>query len=221
MGPEEQLAVQIQDMLRQGGQLTAQIQEALRQGDEGTAQALEKQLRALKGQLWELLKPHVRILAQQFRDRAERVGLTVEDLVGEAGFKFAVVIEKFDVGRGVELWTWLEPVLRNHIIDVIRRQKELLQPPDEEETVIERLLPTAASAEEEFEKRQLSQDILDCLQELDEQERTFVLEWEDGLGDRSQRDVGKDLGLDDVQVHRLKKRALRKLGECLKGKGYV
>lgn len=63
-------------------------------------------------------------------------------------------------------------------------------------------------------------DLAVCLDSLDEPERAFVILWEGGLGELSQTEIAKILGVADATVNSIKKRALIKLRDCMVGKGY-
>jgi len=67
---------------------------------------------------------------------------------------------------------------------------------------------------------QLEGDIAECLDTLDEQERAFVILWEGSLGELSQTEIAKLFGVADSTVNSIKNLALKKLRDCMEGKGY-
>jgi RNA polymerase sigma factor (sigma-70 family) len=74
--------------------------------------------------------------------------------------------------------------------------------------------PSAADA-------QLEHDLDDCLGELTEREREFLLLWQGSYGHLSQTEIAELWRVSDAQVSRIKQEALTKLRDCMEQKGYA
>jgi RNA polymerase sigma factor (sigma-70 family) len=59
-----------------------------------------------------------------------------------------------------------------------------------------------------------------CRKVLNDQERTFVFLWENGLGDMKQTEIAKVLGVGNPRVTAIKDSAMVHLEKCLRLKGY-
>jgi RNA polymerase sigma factor (sigma-70 family) len=68
---------------------------------------------------------------------------------------------------------------------------------------------------------QFEHDLDDCLARLTEQEREFLLLWQDAYGELSQTEIAELWEVTPMQVTRIKQRALDKLRECMEQRGYT
>jgi DNA-directed RNA polymerase specialized sigma24 family protein len=68
----------------------------------------------------------------------------------------------------------------------------------------------------------LPEDLEECGRRvLNKQEWTFIQLWEYGFGDMKQTEIAKVLGVGNARVAAIKERALAKLEDCMRQKGYA
>jgi RNA polymerase sigma-70 factor, ECF subfamily len=110
---------------------------------------------------------------------------------------------------------WFFTVARNELRQAWRRSshRSRLSRPRSLESLDEE--PAAKPPAPEID---WSDELDHYLRLLTEQERAFLLLWEKGLGDLSQTEVAKILGVSNSTVTRIKEAALRKLSNALKAK---
>jgi RNA polymerase sigma-70 factor (ECF subfamily) len=138
---------------------------------------------------------------------------TAEDLVQDVLSRIFLTKERgtgrFDPSQ--QFRPWVYRVARNRHTDHHRQEVEThpllgevpAGPPS----------PTVAEVE-------MDHELHECLEQLSEQERDFLLLWKDAFGTLSQTEVAEALGVSDPRVSRIKQSALDKLRRCMEQKGY-
>jgi RNA polymerase sigma factor (sigma-70 family) len=149
----------------------ALVERAYQQFASARVAGRDPEAQEWKERLWELLKPEPRVdyLVKRFRSSAERAGQSDDDLVLEAHLKYHLVIDRFDPCRDVKLWTWLEPVLTRHFIDLLRREKRQRGAQDTDGDEDDGLPPVEAEGPDASADEARGEDTTDDEAEGDEQ----------------------------------------------------
>lgn len=114
---------------------------------------------------------------------------------------------------------WLYSIARNASTDKYRRRAHRPRTvPITDQMAHQRLDQSAGAGLDET--AELGLDLHRCLERLTEQERTFIVLWEKGLGELIQTEIAEVLGVSNARVNAIKRGALRKLRECLEREGY-
>ncbi|MCC2673042.1 MAG: hypothetical protein K0Q72_5514 [Armatimonadetes bacterium] len=136
-----------------------------------------------------------------------------EDLTLDVLVRLYVTKEKLAFDLSQPLAPFLFTIARRR---AIARWRELKREPPQRP--LEEGLNVAAEAEP---RSDLPADLLECLEQLPEPERTYVTLCErHGLGDLSHNDIATVLNKWPAQVTQISKRARSALRECLTNKGY-
>ena len=138
-----------------------------------------------------------------------------QDLTSEAKIAFVEALKTWDPRKG-ELWTYVNYRLRGAMQDYLRKRGK-----DPVAGMYE-WITSAAHVYLAFNREGMtSTDVQDdsmiveyAMKELDEQEQTVVNEYY--KGDRTFKEIGKDIGLSESQVSRICKTATQKLRKKLR-----
>lgn len=145
----------------------------------------------------------VRYVHRLIDDSAER---DAEDIVQDVILN---ILDGADVGRPIEnLSAYVYQSLRNRVVDLFRKRKELL-------SLSDAVLSSPDNAACEVEKKELHQEMFKAIDSLNEEERAVVIATE--FDERPFRELSEDWEIPIGTLLARKSRALKKIKQKLTG----